>query len=544
MRLWQFPLLAVAVVVAGCSAGDGSASTELLAVEEAAPSSSVIKDEEVAPPDSTIAADEPPVDAEDAPSQDGASNPLETSPPDSFGELAVAPDGLMPSLSADFQPRFYGFYKGVFLADGYPGRRLEGDTLVAHPIYGVYVLNDYTTQLRLSVDNDEQASLRTAIRMVADSAIARMEEVGQTDALGFYYEPDWGLGARITERHYSGLTQAYYALALERVAQVLDDPLYSDAARRVYASLLVPASDGGVMIPSATGPAFAELPSEPESYVLNGWLSVLSTMINYGETVQDPSVIETVASSADRLVELLPLYDVPALANSRYGLTGFVTVRVRASESGVAVKTVTLDINEGEPIDVPATDGEEGRWSTYRFEEDFDGGMLRGSSFRANLVLSMVAFPETNELSLELGAEAGTAEFELEAQVGRYDPAWTGPIDRGWEVISDGVVEGNRVTFELEWEKLGPVIYPTNFAKDIDGESANVYHLIHVNRLRTLAEALSMPELSVWADQWEAAVCDWDVLDVYDGFAVSVKGRTVPVEDVDEAFDWCAPSPG
>lgn len=525
MRRWSCALLIVAIAAAGCSSDE--LATAPPDPTESDSSTTVPDAEPLEEATATLPADE--ADERDA---------LQA-----FGDLELAADGVMPPLSEAFQPRFDAFYKGVFLADGYPGRRIDDETIVAHPIYGVYVLNDYITQLRQTDDEEQQDALRTGIQMVADSAIARMEDVGDTGALGFYYEPEWGLGARITERHYSGLTQAYYALALERAAQALELPAYSDAASRVYDSLLVPSAEGGVLIPDETGPAFAELPSEPESYVLNGWLSVLSTMINYGNTVQDPEVIATVESSVDRLLELLPLYDVPEFSNSRYGLSGFITVRVVASVSGLTIGDVILDVNDGTPREIPVNDGEDGRWSTFLFAEDFEGDRLRGEALRGNLVLSMVSFPEVNELIVEFEADDDVpVEFTLEARVGRYDPAWTGPVDQEWQNLSTGTVDGGKVTFELPWEAIGPVIYPTNFAKDIDGQSANVYHLIHVNRLRQVSEALSIPELLVWADRWEAAVCDWDTLDLYEGFAVSVKGQTVPVEEVDDSFAWCGAS--
>ena len=528
MRRWSGALLIIAIAAVGCSSnGVDTRPAEPTAADgtrslTSVPGSGPVEEATTTPPGHEV----------DVP------DTLQV-----FGDLELAPDGVMPPLSEEFQPRFDAFYKGVFLADGYPGRRIDDETIVAHPIYGVYVLNDYLTQFRLSDDEDEQDALRTGIQMVANSAIARMEDIGDTGALGFYYEPEWGLGARLTERHYSGLTQAYYALALERAAQSLEVQAYSDAASRVYDSLLVPSAEGGVLIADEAGPAFAELPSEPESYVLNGWLSVLSTMIKFGNIVQDPEVIATVDSSVDRLLELLPLYDVPELSNSRYGLTGFITVRVVASVSGLTIGDVILDVNDGAPRMIPVNDGENGRWSTYLFAEDFEGVRLQGATLRSNLVLSMVSFPEVNEVIVEFKADDDVpVEFTLEARVGRYDPAWTGPIDQEWQTVSTGTVKDGAVTFELPWEAIGPVIYPTNFAKDIDGQSANVYHLIHVDRLREVSEALSVPELLVWADRWEAAVCDWDELQIYEGFAVSVKTQTVPVERVDDLLPWCGAS--
>lgn len=63
----------------------------------------------------------------------------------------------------------YDYYKLGFLHDKYPGKYVSG-TLVPHPIYGVYVINDYLNSFK---ETGNTSNLHAAIT-VADAAISRM----------------------------------------------------------------------------------------------------------------------------------------------------------------------------------------------------------------------------------------------------------------------------------------------------------------------------------------------------------------------------------
>jgi hypothetical protein len=181
----------------------------------------------------------------------------------------------MPSLS----PRLAGmqdFYRFSFLPDGYPGRRDDDGTVFAHPLYGAYVLEDYLDQYAA----DPAPALRTAIGAVARATIARMSP--HEGALVFWYAAEPTRGARLYARHYSGLTQSYYAVQLQRAGKALADPALVKAAARVFDSLLVPAERDGVHFADARGVTIAEVPQRPNSWILNGWLSALASIVEYG----------------------------------------------------------------------------------------------------------------------------------------------------------------------------------------------------------------------------------------------------------------------
>src|SRR5690625_5674076 len=78
----------------------------------------------------------------------------------------------LPPLQAS-RRAVWEYYRIEFLPNGYPGRRTD-DELFAHPIYGPYVIADYTAQYRRT---QEPRFLEAACR-VADAAIDQMTEVG------------------------------------------------------------------------------------------------------------------------------------------------------------------------------------------------------------------------------------------------------------------------------------------------------------------------------------------------------------------------------
>ncbi len=153
----------------------------------------------------------------------------------------------MPSFTPALES-LVDFYRLEFFPDGFPGKR-DGDELVVQPIYGTYVLKDYAQQYRAAPSEE----LKQALRTVGRAAVSRMSDF--KGSLVFWYEPDPSGAARLNRRHYSGLTQGYYALYLREAAEITGDPEPLDAAERAYRSLTIPASEGGVLYPGELGRA-------------------------------------------------------------------------------------------------------------------------------------------------------------------------------------------------------------------------------------------------------------------------------------------------
>lgn len=431
------------------------------------------------------------------------------------------------------------YYRLEFLDDGFPGRRTDGE-LKAHPIYGAYVLKDYVEQHAVRPD----PHLRDALRRVADAAIARMQD--HDGALVFWYDADAAV-SRSDSRHYSGLTQGYYAVYLCKAAQILDSDRLRRVADRVFDSLMVPAERGGVLYPGSRGPTIAELPQRPNSLILNGWQSALACVSDYAELSRRPEAERLLQDSAREMERLLPLYDHLDLRNSRYGLSGFAYVRVvlrRAERAAVAFRDLAVDASPEGIEPVPARQA--GRWRNFLFPADVtaQGGdqwvVPVGNVLRANVVLTRATFPRPNRLEFLVRACEG-ATLEVQLQVGRYDPTTASPADGQWRTIAtvDAPAGEARVSVAIPWEQADLVAYPTNFAKRIDGKRVNIYHVIHVQRLTQLAERTGSSGLGHWARRWSGYMSEWRYIPAYAGYHVRSGGGVAAVEELPVA--GCAP---
>jgi hypothetical protein len=415
------------------------------------------------------------------------------------------------------------------MEDGFPGRQ-DPTGIRLQPIYGVYVLNDYLKQYI----RRPSPQLIDAISLVADACVRRMSEHQGT--LVFWYEPDPNF-ARLYARHYSGLTQAYYAVSLHRAGQVLDTLRFQVAAAQVFDSLLVPTSLGGVHQTDARGVTVAEVPQQPHSWILNGWQSVLISVLEYARLANSAAARELFDASAETMASMLPLFDVPKWRNTRYGLSGFLYCRLRFSRPVAAVRHIAVEV-PGEGV-IPVERARTSRWRCYTFERDIDAvGTPAGRMVRMNLVLSRSSHPLPNLLRMRLQVSQPTT-MTLEVQVGDYSPTSSAPVKQKWKrIASHDLASGEHlVTTELPWgDELELIGYPTNFLKKIDGRQTNVYHPVHIQRLRQLYAATGMPSLAHWAEVWSSYVCDWSTIRMYRGLAVRDYSG---VADVVTAAEYC-----
>ncbi|MDP3891211.1 D-glucuronyl C5-epimerase family protein [Nocardioides sp.] len=399
------------------------------------------------------------------------------------------PTRTMPAFTGSFADMAEDFYRITWTDDGYPAR----DDGFEHPLYPIYVLNNFMGQY----EAEPTEELRDAIATVARAAVERMEE--HEGALVFWYEP--GGGARLYDKHYSALTQGYYSEVLARVGQLLEEDDLLDAAERSFLALLVPDDKDGVLYEDRHGLSVAEVPQRPNSYILNGWQSALASAWGYWELTGDVRAKDLVSRSAATMAKVLPLYDAAVVANSRYGLTGYVYLRT--TETGIADLTVEVP-GEG-AIGLTEVD-EPSRWQNHRVDEQ-----------QVNVVLSRASWPRKNVI--EVSVDRTTT---VQALVGAYDPLSAGAADQKWIDIGEVGPDGPRL--EVPWEVVDQVLHPTNFIKEIDGKNTNVYHPIHVQRLAQIAGFTGLRELETWSKKWASYMCRWGDMGLYDG----LHSRPVP----------------
>lgn len=430
----------------------------------------------------------------------------------------------MPPLSSSLQEA-QDYYRFGFLEDGFPGRSTS-EGLRLEPIYGVYVLNDYLKQHVRA----PSASLRSAIATVAHSAVRRMDD--HAGALVFWYDPDPRY-ARLYARHYSGLTQAYYAVCLQKAGDLLDDSFLRKAARRAFESLLVPVSEGGVYSETSLGVGIAEVPQKPNSWILNGWQSVLVSINQYARLTSAPDAAELLRTSAESIAAALPLFDHSHLRNSRYGLSGFVYLRLRTAHPVTDIADVRLEVpGEGE---FPMSESGTSRWQNYLLTQDLrEDGAPSGRTVRMNVALSRASYPRPNRIKMRLTMPTST-EIRVEAHVGRYHPVSSSPVKTRWKQLQQHLLaEGTHdLTFELPWtEELDLIGYPTNFLKKLNGQFTNVYHSVHIKRLYELHTIEAIPAFEQWAKTWSGYICDWARMPMY---------RRLRVRDYSQGLDVVTP---
>lgn len=415
----------------------------------------------------------------------------------------------MPPFSEALQ-RDQDYYRMRFLPHGYPGK--EGG--FAHPIYGAYVLEDYLNQY----EEAPTKRLREAIAIVARASVNRMENFRGT--LVFWYAADPNV-ARAYRRHYSGLTQAYYATALHRAGTVLRDRSLGGAAERVFASLLVPAEEGGVYYRSDLGVTVAEVPQEPNSWILNGWQSILFSVNEYARMSGSRRASQLFAESARTMARMLPLYDAASVKNSRYGLTGFAYVRLEFADPVDRLVDVEHVVPREGAFAVPR--GNLRRWQDHVVPSDIGpDGTPATRNVRLNLVLSRASYPAPNVVRARVRG-AAASKVRLSVNAGRYDPLSSSPVDEDWVPVADAPVPAGESMVELRipWSRATELIgYPTNFKKRLGGKQVNVYHPVHIKRLRELHAATRLSPFARWAERWNVAICQWSQMPLYRGLYV------------------------
>jgi hypothetical protein len=431
----------------------------------------------------------------------------------------------MPALSPRFSSAVKDFYRFAFSDDGYPCQKRPDGSLFEHPIYPVYVLNDYLLQLNADPDNPE---LRAAIDRIVHAVLARARTCD--DALFLIYDTSAGV-SRALEEHPSGLTQAYYADLFSRLTRVMPERTeIAEAADAFYRSAFIPVEKGGVARTLPGGVGIEEVPLEHPDLVLNGWLSALKALMDVADRSRGWSKDPRLVANIDLLEALLPLYDHTPTANSRYSLSGAVQFRLQAQPNAPVILD-SLSVDYGEPQAEALKEGPLTGW-TNAFEAsdallatDGAAGTLTGV-LRLNFVWSRLR----NANRLQLQTRPGSGPLKVQVLVGEYNPLAAGPTNRRWIDVST-----------ISPEEAGPVIaidppsaatdligYPTNFMKKIGGAQRNVYHAIHINRLWQLAARTKRPIFKMYARKWSEYAMEWSSNKCYADLNIEPVQKRIP----------------
>ncbi|AXF54563.1 D-glucuronyl C5-epimerase family protein [Salicibibacter kimchii] len=415
----------------------------------------------------------------------------------------------------DFSPRLAKVskhrYRIKFLGDGYPGKQLNGE-VVPHPIYGIYVIRDYLFQYKRT---KEKKFYKAAV-IVADAVINRMMSFKQT--LVFWYKVNSPFNSQ-NEDYYSALTQAYYAAVFAEMYELTNNPKFKRTARQVYQSLKIPVVEGGVYHHSSKGPSIQEYPMEPNGYVLNGWFTAISSVKKYAETFEDPDADQFWRANLKTIIKLLPLYDAPHLANSRYTLNGTATIKARFAKTDIELQQVQLHIpDEG----LYSFSVDSGNTNYDHIIVDRRVAFTEGKIFTKNhnlllkTLLSRYSFPKENELHLKLRSPINTT-MQLFIATPIYSPTPKKRKNKEYLLRTVKIKKGlNNIVVNIDWKGLEDVGQATTF-KHFGSKWHNVYHFIHINRLKEFYEITGDERLLTYMTKWTKYVNQWPRIPLYNG---------------------------
>lgn len=420
----------------------------------------------------------------------------------------IATINVLRMLPATRRDMYLNYYKICFNNHGCPMKQV-GERQVFHPILAAYLIFDLISAYE---DGDDPDALRAA-EAVALETLKRGTEF--QDALVFYYSEEDGLSS-VPGRFYSALTQSWLVRAFCRLSR--HNPAHTRIVRRLFRSLMIPKSEGGVLIKKSFGWIVEEYPHEPTFYTLNGWLTVVRWIIESVDDLKrcDVAVGEFLDRNIDAAATMLPLYDAEFCLNSRYQLTGFTRLQVIVDrEAGFHVESFAIEIPD-EGFFQGSLEHQNSRWKNYLERTE-------GRLHQFNVVMSLISAPQPNLLHLSFTCTAACT-LRLRVAQGDYRPDSTGmPTERWSDIARVAISEpgANTINCQMPFDTQNMFAYPTNFKKKIGEKFFNGYHFVHIV---DCAEIFRFSKRSVfrnYALRFLAYQERWSELGLSDGYALT-----------------------
>lgn len=412
--------------------------------------------------------------------------------------------GLPPLQSS--RRTVWNYYRIEFLPNGYPGRR-NGDVLYAHPIYGPYVISDYIAQYRRTKDE----VYLDAVKHVADAAVDQMTPVG--DGLAFLYDDKKTAVSTRQGTFYSGLTQSRYIEGLKNLVGLPGTERFKEPLAAIVRSLLLPAEDGGVARYTDNGGLIIEeYPSLAPDCTLNGWTTATCILRDYAVATGEDEGWDIFHRSVRGLERLMPIYDVPELANSRYRLTGEASVQVAPIGTDVEVADVRVEM-PGVGVYSAANAGDPAGEALKSGPQTVADGTKRVLS---QLSLSRLTWPSPNKVLISVRA-AAAGKVTLGIGDGDYSPMTKSlPVKYFRELGVFQVEPGdNLLELIIPWTDAELVAYPTGFGKALASRQFNQYHWIHVDTLGKIVDETGSELLEYFRDKWARYPDRWPGMSQY-----------------------------
>ncbi|KQL46857.1 hypothetical protein AN963_18360 [Brevibacillus choshinensis] len=418
----------------------------------------------------------------------------------------------MPDFSHAFAQRSRDLYHIRFLDDGYPGKVIENE-IVPHPLFGTFVIRDYVTQF----EETGAPQLKEAIMRVADAAISRMEKFH--DAIVFWYplESSYNYSNQL---YYSGLTQSHYMQLFSKVYELTGETRYKIAAEKMFASLKIPVDSGGVYHLSSYGPTVQETPMSPISHILNGWLSAITNIKRFADTFKHKEAHQFWEENMSTLMKMLPLFDIPKLANTRYLLNGPVAFKLVTTIQNVEIHKVKLKVPDEGIYDITLPEIKKS-WSNFIEPRSVrvEGPKILFNNKKAKItaLVSRYPYPSENKLILTLASPENTT-LSVEMQHGEFLPTKNRQQNCQFTQIAHvPLAKGfNQLEISIPRDLSELVGYPTIF-KQIGTRYYNNYHFIHIVKMEDFYQDTGENIFKHYAEKWNEYVKMWPTMELYNG---------------------------
>jgi len=341
-------------------------------------------------------------------------------------------------------------------------------------------------------------------------------EVFLRDSLVWKYEFDFRPYVKLD--WYSGLTQGKITRVFIDAYEFTGEEKYLNLARKAINGMLVPVSEGGVFYQDDKGDIWIEeYPSPVPSFVLNGNISTILSLIDYYNFTKEEYIKGLINKLINSLEKRLPLFDVPEKKISRYDLYGrnqifgFFSTKTQLPKDEHPIDKIILTLPNDPDIVLDIGEKDD----NLNFYSQIISGSSWGNSYFIDDI-SVRTFKDVREEKPKSYRYAGVNLFP------------SGNIYSGEKIkitIYYKDVSKEEICLKIyfrenrQWKNLGCLEYKgDNFWKQnafeistldfpnkgighLAGES---YHRLHINQLKALYDYSGKEIFKEYAEKWES----------------------------------------
>lgn len=207
-------------------------------------------------------------------------------------------------------------YEGAFDKDGIPLLEFDGDICYFPVTIAQYALGNFD----MYIDKGSSEYLEHLI-LCADWFVNNLNKIN-TDLYGYAnnYDKDiYGL----KKPWLSSLSQGQAMSVLSRAYYASGDNRYLGTCKKMLTSFELGNEKGGVLVDLNNGYFYEEYPSNPPSFVLNGFIFSLWGLLDYYISSRDNKALDLYNKGLNTLENNIGLYNIKVLNWSRYDLFPF-----------------------------------------------------------------------------------------------------------------------------------------------------------------------------------------------------------------------------